>query len=273
YLAKMIWPVDLVFFYPLTAATIAPGRVAAATVLLLAVSGLTLWQARRRPYLAVGWGWYLVTLLPVSGLVRFGAQAVADRYTYLPLTGIFIMVVWGGWELAAGVVWRERLAVGMTAIVLAILALLTWQQTGYWRNNLALYNHALAVNDNNWLAVHNLGTHLLGQGDVNGAIARYREAIRLNPFVAQAHNNLGRVLLNSGRPAEAVDSFIAAIDCNPRFITARVNLAHAYLALQRFEQAQEVYVNLVPLDRAAAASLLQSITIARQRRPAGTSAP
>jgi tetratricopeptide (TPR) repeat protein len=265
YLAKMVWPVDLAFFYPLTAATVAPGRLAAAAAVLLAVSGLAMWQATRRPYLLMGWGWYLVTLLPVSGLIRVGAQAVADRYTYLPLIGIFIMVVWGGWDLAAEVAWRERLAAGAAAIVLVVLAMLTWLQTGHWRNNQTLYSHALAVTEGNWLAEHNLGTHLLGQGDVNGALARYREALRLNPRFDRAHNNLGRLLLSSGHTAEAIDSFNAAIASNPQFATAYLNLGHAYLATGRPELARGVLPGLEKLDPATAASLRQSIEIADQR--------
>lgn len=264
YLVKTCWPVGLSFIYPFHPDLVTAPRVAAAVLLLGAVSVPVAFAPRQHRYLAAGWLWYLVTLLPVIGFVRVGDQALADRYTYLPLIGIFIMVVWGGGAYAAGVARRER-ALGVVAVlVLLVLGGLTWRQTGYWQNGLTLNRHALQVTDRNWAAHYNLGGELNETGDVEGAIHHYREAIRLFPGNDRSHYNLGKIFLSLDNPAEAVTLLATAVRLNPDFVDARRYLGFAWLRLGRDDLARDEYRRLVPFDAVAAASLLNSITLYSQ---------
>ena len=265
YLEKMVWPLRLAFLYPFDVHGLTPWRLAGTALFLAAVSLLVVLIGKNRRYLVTGWLWYLVTLLPVIGLVRVGPQAMADRYTYLPLTGVFIMVVWGAAELAAGSRRRERLAAGAGVAVLLVLFLLTWRQTAYWRDSLTLYNHALAVTEDNWLAHNNLGTEYLMHGDVERAVWHYQEAIRINPRFDRAHNNMGRLYLGRDMLPEALEEFKKAVECNPRFATARLNLGHTWLQLGRRDLALEQYEALRAINPKVAAALLQSIDAAGGR--------
>jgi hypothetical protein len=176
YLGKMFWPYHLAVPYPLRAEL--PGwHVAGSSALLLAITLLALRAVRRRPYLAVGWLWYLGTLVPVIGLVHIGSQAMADRYTYVPLVGIFVVIAWGISELAAG--WRYR-KIGLTAlgsVVLAILMVTSWHQVGYWKSSVTLLERSISVNPNNPVASMNLGHALIAGGKLEQGIDQFSEAL------------------------------------------------------------------------------------------------
>ncbi len=155
YLGKTFWPQDLAVFYPHPAHW--PVSAVAGSALLVAmISGLALWGSRQRPYLLVGWFWFLGLLVPVLGLVQVGVQSMADRYTYLPLVGIFILLAWGGAECLTA--WRlpARVGIGVAALVLVLCAALTRYQLRFWRNTETIFTHAIAVTRNNWVAHHNL---------------------------------------------------------------------------------------------------------------------
>jgi hypothetical protein len=213
YLFKMVWPVDLAPFYPFPPNGWPVWQVTAAVVVLLAVSGLA-WRERRRcPYLMVGWLWYLVTLVPVIGLVPVGDQAWADRYTYLPSIGIFLMLAWGVPELAA----RCRLPQGVPAVLAAGTAILcifsTRLQIGYWHDDERLWEHTLAVTSANEVAHNNLGTYLGNQ--------------------ASALGKQGKVGQANARLEEAIAHFAAAVAIDPRNANARANLERAQQILER----------------------------------------
>jgi tetratricopeptide (TPR) repeat protein len=265
YLVKTVWPSRLAFLYPFSAASLTPGLLAGAALLLGAISWFVVRHRRRAPWLVFGWLWYLVTLLPVIGIVRVGPQAMADRYTYLPLTGAFVMLVWGGWELVLRRARLARAAAAATAALLLALGLLTWRETGYWRDGITLYTRALAVTRDNWLAHNNLGTDYLMRGDVERAGWHYEEAIRINPRFDRAHNNLGRLFLGLNRLPEARTEFERAIDCNPRFATARLNLGHTLLQLGRRDLALEQYEALRTISPRVAEALFSSINAASHR--------
>ena len=203
YLGKMFWPAHLAVFYPLSSHTLPIWQALAAGLVLVVLSLLALRLARRHPYLLVGWLWYLCTLLPVIGLVQVGEQAMADRYTYVPFIGLFIVLVWGMADLAAR--WhapRFLLPVG-AGVVLSALMICTWVQVRYWRDSITLYEHSLEVTRSNSLIHNNLGMALAAQGKMDQAEAHYAEALRLNPDNARAHNNLGMALAAQGKMDQA----------------------------------------------------------------------
>jgi tetratricopeptide (TPR) repeat protein len=236
YIGKMIWPSRLAVFYPL------PGtwplwQPAGAVTFLVCVFVLVIREARRRPYLAVGWLWYFVTLLPVIGLVQVGSQAMADRYTYVPLIGLFIIIAWGVPELTAS--WRhQRLVLSVsTGVVLSALMILTWSQVGRWRNATELFDHALNVTTNNYVAENNLGLALAKEGRFNEAIARYSKALQIHPQYPDALNNLGAALSEQGRSEEAIQRFSEAVRIAPNFLDAHYNLALSLVKEGRLEEA------------------------------------
>ena len=226
YLKQTFWPTDLAVFYPYPE-TFSAWRVAGAGLAALMISALLLWAPRKRPYLAAGWIWYVVTLLPVIGLIQVGDFARADRFTYVPLIGVFLAVTWGAYELTRR--WRYgvmALSVAGSAAIILCLAL-TRQQLGHWKNTETLFQHALEVAENNYLAHNNLGTILDEKGQTDEAISHFQNAIRLKPDYADAHNNLGVALNNKGQTDEAVSQFQEAIRLKPDNVDAHNNLGAA----------------------------------------------
>ena len=181
YLQKMVWPNRLAVFYPHPLDSIPLWQVAAAAVIIIAISILAVCLSRNRKYLAVGWLWYLGTLVPVIGLVQTGEQAMADRYAYVPFIGLFIIIAWGSQDLLAK--WLRRKSVfGISAtIVLVVLAVCTHIQLRYWRNSITLLEHSIAVTDNNYLAHYNLAHALIDDGRTNEAVAHFKEVLRIKP--------------------------------------------------------------------------------------------
>jgi tetratricopeptide (TPR) repeat protein len=234
YIGKMLWPVNLAIFYP---HPIHPplGSVLRAAVLLAAVTVVVLRFGRRRPYLLFGWLWYLGMLVPVIGLVQVGSQAMADRYTYLPLIGLFVMLVWGLSE-ALGPRRHQVMAAG-AGLALASCALLTTRQLGYWQDNDALFGHALAVTPNNFLANENLGLARLKQGRVAEAIVHLSEAARLAPRNSEAQKDLGSALLEAGQFEEAIIHLRTALELKPGFAEAEHALGSALFKSGRMTDA------------------------------------
>lgn len=227
YLAKTLWPGGLAMFYPHPASLgdpIPASHVAGALALLAAATALAVLQARRRPYLLVGWLWYLGTLLPVIGLVQVGAQAMADRYTYLPHVGLLVAAVWGVHDLA-GAARRARLAAAVGgAAVVAALAAAAFLQAGHWRDAPSLYGHAIAVTRRNFVAWNNLGIFHLGRGDVSRAAECFGEAIRAKPDHAISHYNLGVAYAQAGHGPAAMAAYREAVILEPEYADAWVNL-------------------------------------------------
>ncbi|MDW8310392.1 MAG: tetratricopeptide repeat protein, partial [Verrucomicrobiales bacterium] len=237
YLRKTFWPDDLAVFYP------HPGdwplwQVAGATVLLAGVTWLTLRAARQRPWWLTGWLWYLGTLVPVIGLVQVGMQSIADRYTYIPLMGVFVAL---SRELAEALGRRAGARVVFGAVAAAALSacvMATRGQLQHWRDTEALFTQALRVTVNNDVAHNSLGGVRYQQGRVEEAIAHFREAVRLRPGYADAHNNLGTLLDAQGRTEEGIVHLQRAIELNPKYANAHNNLGLALLRLGRREEAR-----------------------------------
>ncbi|HVM50683.1 MAG TPA: tetratricopeptide repeat protein [Candidatus Acidoferrum sp.] len=236
YLAQMAWPLRLALFYPLPRAF--PIWPAAGVVLLLvALSLLALWTSRTRPYLAVGWLWYLVTLLPVIGLIQVGQQSHADRYTYIPSIGVFTLLVWGIHDLTRG--WRfQRLVLSALGLAIALPCIaLTRRQLRYWKDSQALFSHALTVTQDNVLAHDILGSLLVREGRLDEGIPHLEVALKLAPSYARVHNDLGAALGKKGHDDQAMAQFQEALQLDPKLADAHRNLALALEKQGRLDEA------------------------------------
>ncbi len=239
YLGKLFWPADLAVFYP------HPGHWPLTTVLLaggllLGLSGLLLVQRQRFPFLLIGWLWFLGTLVPVIGLVQVGALSMADRYTYLPLIGVLILLVWGAYELTRGWPCAAMTCSVAGAVAILLCLALTRQQLGHWQNSETLFRHALKVTQDNSLAHNNLAAVLVKQGQVDEAIGHYQEAIRLQPDYADAHYNLGNARLRKGQWDDAIRQYQQVLRRQPDYAEAHNNLG---LALVGKGQAADAIIH------------------------------
>jgi len=215
YIGKIFYPAGLAVFYPHPLRSLPLWQPIVCLFILVVVSAAVIYVGRR--YLVVGWLWYLGVLVPVIGLVQVGNQAMADRYTYLPAIGIFIMLTWGITELLAG--WRFRKIVFSAAgLIFIILILYTRTQLRYWRNNFTLYEHALKVTANNYVAYNNLGAAFQSEGMLEEAIGHYRRALRIRPDYFFTHCNLGSALQSQGRFSEAAGHYQYALGLKPHYI-------------------------------------------------------
>jgi protein O-mannosyl-transferase len=264
YLWNMLWPVNLAIFYPLVPGAVTPLKVAGAVALLATISGAAVMQREKRPYLAFGWFWYLITLLPVIGFIRVGSQAMADRYTYIPLIGIFIALTWEGAKLAKR--WRKGLpaAVGLATATLAVLSVLTINQIRYWQNSYDLYAHALAVVKRNWLAHNNMAILLAQQYRYDEAIRHFRESLDINPNQAEGFRNLGNAFQSIGNNAAAIEAFRNAVRLKPNDVEGHLRLGYAYLISGNTDLAYQEYLSLARLNESYARSLLDSIRMSRK---------
>ena len=248
YLGRSVLPVRLAVFYPYPQHMPALGLLLGAVV-VLALATLGAWRARAaRPYALVGWLWYLVTLAPVAGLIQFGGQAYADRYTYIPLIGVFIVVAWRVPEYAVGSrPGRATLAVA-AAVLVAVLTVLCRQQAGHWRDSETLWRRAVAVTTDNHMARIKLGNALVERRRFDEAEAEYRHALRIRPEGAQALNNLSRLRLEQGRPKEGAECASEALANSPANVPARVNLGIAMVSLGRMDEAMRHFGRALELD-------------------------
>jgi protein O-mannosyl-transferase len=253
YMLKTIWPVGLAVFYP-HAQSVPLWQSVGALAVLAAITWLAARAARRQPALLVGWCWYLVTLVPVIGLIQVGTQSMADRYTYIPLIGIFVMVVWA---VADGLPHlpgrRVVLAVAAGAVIVASAAA-TRAQVEHWRDGWALWTHALAVTTNNERAQAAVGAMLGNQGRTEEAIPHLREALRIAPAFGAAHNDLGLALNNLGRFDEAVEHLSTAVRLQPTSANAQHNLGVALAGQRRYDEAIPRYLEALRLEPERAAT-------------------
>jgi len=204
-------------------------------------------KARRAPYLAVGWLWFAGTLVPVIGIVQVGIQARADRYTYVPLIGLFIMAAWGISELSRNWRYRREAAVASSVAVVVFLSLVTRTQVGYWQNSFALFEHALKVTENNYTIYYNEGTAYLLGGNYLEAIGDYDKAIEINPNYARAYNNRGVAHAKLGNDQQAIGDFARAIEILPQFAEAYFNRGDAYLQMDDFRRAEEDFSKAIEI--------------------------
>jgi Tfp pilus assembly protein PilF len=220
YLEKFVWPNDLAVLYP------HPGfwpatTIVASILLFVLVTAAALSQFRDRPWLAIGWFWFLIMLLPVLGLVQVGLHYMADRYTYLPILGLQLAL------LPAFAKSRRPVLVLVAVTVLSGCVVRTWSQLGVWKNSFTLFDHALSVTHNNYLAYNNRGLFFDRAGRLDEATADYRQALAIKSDYAEANNNLGQALAEHGRPRDGLAMFRAALNANPNLLEAHNNLGNA----------------------------------------------
>ncbi len=247
YLGKTVWPGGLAAIYPYPAGGHPAWQVAGAAALLALATVAALLQWKRRPWLTVGFLWFAGTLVPVSGIVRIGAQAMADRYTYLPHIGLFVAAVWAGVELGTRFrVSRPVAAAGLA--VVAAFAIGARVQAGYWKDSVTLFSRTLELTSGNYLAAHNLGIALEDEGKLPEAALRYQEALRIQPFHAESHNNLGIVLARLGRSDEAIRHLREALRLSPGRPEPHNNLGLALARAGRLEEAVGHFREALRLD-------------------------
>jgi protein O-mannosyl-transferase len=233
YIYKMIWPEQLAVLYPHPGEAIPGWHVIAAALVLACVTMLVIWWGRKFPYLAVGWLWYLGTLVPVIGLVQVGQQAMADRYAYIPLIGLFIIIAWGLADLTRRLPSRTYwLTCGTLIALLIVLTLANRRQLRHWQNSITLFERALEVTDNNEIAENNLGAVLVRKGRLDEGLAHLYEAVRLYPDYGTARANIAVTLLQKANIAaldesrwqEAVELYRQALEWKPDLAEARAGL-------------------------------------------------
>jgi Flp pilus assembly protein TadD/uncharacterized membrane protein YhaH (DUF805 family) len=241
YLALTFWPVNLAVYYPHEGASLAWWHSAGSMAILALTTGLALGFRRSRGYLLVGWLWFLVMLVPVIGIVQVATQAVADRYTYLPTIGIYVMVVWTIADWCGGRPLKIILSATTAAAVVAGLAFLTNHQVTLWRDSRTLWEHTLSVTKGNFVARNNLGVELLNRGLAEQAFAQFEESRKLRPDLPGGHNGLGNVRLAQGRVDDAIAHFRDAIGADPRDANAHFYLATALMRKGRRAEAMSHY--------------------------------
>jgi tetratricopeptide (TPR) repeat protein len=249
YMGKMFWPHNMAAHYPFTPDSFVFWQVAMCVLLLLVISIFVIHFGREQKYLPVGWFWFVGTLLPVIGLVHFMVSSYADRFTYIPYIGLFIMVAWGLPELLSK--WPQRKPVlGISALIaLAALGICAHRQVSYWSNSVTLFSHALEVTKDNDLAYNNRGEAYTAIGRTAEAIEDLRQAIKINPYFAESYNDLGNVYNKLGRLPEAMDAYQQAIKIKPYLAEAHNNLGTVYSGLGRLQEAIDAYqqaINIKP---------------------------
>jgi Flp pilus assembly protein TadD len=266
YIGKLLWPTDLAAFYPHPRAWPVL-TVVVATALIAIMTVLVLGRRRAQPWLAVGWLWYLGTLVPMLGLVQVGGQSMADRYTYLPTIGLLIALAWALPRSLLGT-FNGRLLLGSsTAALLVAMTLATHRQIDTWRDSTTLWEHALAVTANNHVARTNLAVELLAHGQRTRARQLLVEELKLRPADSVAHNTFAAILAGEGDRAGAIEHYQAAVESNPRYALAHRNLAAQLLAVGRHDEACEHFGRAIAVrpDDSMSRTLL-GMELARQGR-------
>ena len=248
YITKMIWPAHLAVFYPHAGRNISILYAIISAVLLLTATILILRFAKSRRYLFTGWFWYLGTLMPVIGLVQVGNQAMADRYTYITLTGLFIIIAWGLPDLLAG--WRYKKIALTLSVLLIILAMsvCTYFQLRHWQNSLTLFQHALDVTGDNYTTRLHLAESLCKQNRLDEAIEKYQKCLQEIPDDTIALNNLGIALAQQGKFDEAIKYFTESLRIKPDFATAHGNIGYVLVLQGNLDEAAVHLTEALRLD-------------------------
>jgi tetratricopeptide (TPR) repeat protein len=248
YIWQMIYPAGLAVLYPLRGNQLPVWEIAVSALALLVISaGIVVWR-RKYPWLMAGWLWYLGMLVPVIGLVQVGNQARADRYTYLPQIGLYILLTWGVAELCRS--WRHQRAVlgSAAAVILAGLMAGAHEQAGYWKTSISLWTHTLACTTRNSVAHYNFGYALADEGRFGDAIEQFKQALQINPDYAEGQNNWGNALASEGKATEAIEHYERALQINPDYAEGHNNLGLALAGQGKLEQAVAQYERALQIN-------------------------
>ncbi len=247
YAVSLLWPMELSVLYSYPSHP-RDWEIVGAALLIVFFTSAALWKARQYPYFLVGWLWYLFTLLPVIGLVKGVSQPIADRYTYLPLIGLFIIAAWGGYDLCGRVRLKTIPLLSLASCVLLFLGVSSWLQVQYWKNSFTLFKRSVQVAPQNATAHNSLGAALQKKGMFQEASHQFRTALQLKPHYAKAHYNLGLVLAEQGQTAESVDQFNEALRIDPNYAEAYNNLGTTLYLLKRPEEAIVQFSNALRIN-------------------------
>jgi tetratricopeptide (TPR) repeat protein len=280
YIGQMFWPTRLAVFYRHPENHLAIWQVALALAFLIAMTALVLVWRRTRPYLLVGWLWYLLMLLPVIGIVQIGLQGHADRYTYLPQIGLDIALTWLIADLFSSFRYHRAVLAAASVIVLAALSACAWKQTSSWRDSESLWTHALAVTTENETAHTNFGMFLLKRGQIDDAISHFQVALQILSKSGQVHYNLSRAIIHcdlanalsrKGSIDQAVMHLEKAIELQPDYADAHYNLGSVLLQKGEIDQAIAQWrttLSLNPNDGGAHIALGNALLQKRELREA-----
>lgn len=248
YLFQMVYPMKLAVLYTHPGNQLPAWKIGLALLVLIVISWVALAGRRKQLYLLMGWLWYLGMLVPVIGLMQVGAQAQADRYTYLPQIGLYLMLAWGAVDSCGS--WKyRRVALGSAAVViLAGLLLLARFQTSYWKDSLTLWTHDLACTPENSLALNALGLALFNQGKLDEAVQHYQRALQFEPENVECQNNLGAALFSQGKLDEAIQHYEQALQVNPNYAQAHYNLGLVLAARGNLPGAIQHFESAIQLD-------------------------
>lgn len=272
YIYKMFLPLDLAVLYPFPSS---PEYTFASisAILILTVSIIAVRYRKSRPWFFLGWFWYLGTLVPVIGIVHVGVQAMADRYTYIPLIGLFVALVWSISDYAAKSFVTRICSASSGAVIILTLAVLTWKQTAYWKNSYTLFQHTLSVTEDNYLAMNNYASELIQQGNVSEALKYLEESIRIKPDYGSAFYNLGIAYNILRQPREAAWAFGNAVTHAPidgafghLDIQALFQFGKESAKIGHMAEAERAYREMLKIDTKWAAQLMTYIEYAQQNR-------
>jgi tetratricopeptide (TPR) repeat protein len=248
YVAKAVWPAHLSVFYPHPGKTFAEWQVFGALMMISMAVFFALRALKHYPYIAVGLFWYLGTLIPVIGLVQVGSQAMADRYTYIPLIGIFIIVAWGASDLTLKWHYQKIVLTVSAVIILSIMTVRTFVQVSHWKNAVTLFENAVKIDSNNTLSHNNLGIALYDQGNIEKSAFHFREALRIEPYYIVARVNLARVLSAQGNLEDAIRHLREALKINPKHFTAHYQLGILLLKQKNIKEAYVHFAEVIKLN-------------------------
>lgn len=268
YLRKTVWPSDLAIFYPHPGPLLSPLAAAIGALGLVAATVLAVRACHTRPYVTVGWLWYLGVLVPVIGLVQVGNQALADRYTYIPLIGLFVILAWGMVDFARRRGWPAALPASLGAAGIAACAVLTRVQLSYWQDGVKLWQHTVEVTAPHAISHFYLGDALQAAARDAEALPEYRQALGLAPHYPDAHRRMGEILESEGKLDEAYAEYLAELGQNPFSATAHVGLGRLDERAARLRRAYRHYEAALSLedDRATRQSMDRVLGKLRARR-------
>lgn len=238
YIEKMFWPEGLAFFYPYNISIL---YAAISAALLAGVTIFVFLLGKQHKYLVTGWFWYVGTLVPVIGLIQIGSHSIADRYSYVTLTGLFIILAWGSTDLLKKIRYGTIALTGFSLIALSALGVFGYRQVGFWEDGLTICKHTLKVTKNNYKIYFLTAETLLFLGDTEGAFFHYIKALQIYPDYTDALNGLGYIYFKTGQNSKAVECYQKAIQVNPKASDSHANLATAFANDGRFEEAIEQY--------------------------------
>ncbi|MBC8433409.1 MAG: tetratricopeptide repeat protein [Desulfobacterales bacterium] len=248
YIKKMLWPSGLAVLYPYPE-TVPLWQAVGAGLLLAGVTILVLRKIKLKPYLSVGWLWFIGTLVPVIGLVQVGLwPAMADRFAYVPVIGLFILIAWGISDILSKQRYRRIMLGILTAGILSALMICTWLQSAYWKSSLDLFERAVQVTANNWLAHNNLGTAKFNKGQIDEAIGHYKTALSIKPDYITPHYNLGNLFLNQGKIKQAAFHLEEALKIKPEHAYAHYSYGNLLVKQGRLEEAASHFLEAIKRD-------------------------